>query len=79
MQLFVKTLAGKTLTVEAKADENVGTLRTRLSGQLNMSEEGMRLVYSGKQLDAARTFADYDIKADATLHLLARLQGGKRL
>lgn len=76
MQVFVKTLAGKTITVDVAQDDTIQALKKKIADKEALPAGEMRLVYSGKNLDDDRSLNDYDIKNDATLHLLLRLAGG---
>jgi ubiquitin C len=76
MQIFVKTLAGKVITVDVDPSDSIDAVKRKIAEKENLPPGEQRLIYSGKQLDENRTLSDYDIKADATLHLLLRLKGG---
>lgn len=76
-QIFVRTLAGKTLTVQVTPDATIQDVKEKISHSENIPTKDQRLVYAGKQLDDARSLNDYCIGNDATLHLLMRLQGGQ--
>lgn len=76
MQLFVKTLQGQTITADVEANDTISDLKRKITEKENLPATEQRIIYSGKQLDDDRTFADYNISDSATLHLLARLKGG---
>jgi hypothetical protein len=77
MQLFVKTLQGSTITLSAEKSDTVEAVQQRIAQKENLPEgSDFRLIYSGKQLDGARSLGDYNIQENATMHLLTRLRGG---
>jgi hypothetical protein len=77
MQLFVRTLSGRTTTVEAAADERLSALKARLSPQaLGAPGALVRLTSGGRELEDARTLGQLQLSAGATLHAALRLRGG---
>jgi hypothetical protein len=77
MQLFVRTLSGRTASVEAGVHERLSALKARLSPQaLGAPGALVRLVSGGHELDDARTLGELQLSAGATLHAALRLRGG---
>lgn len=75
MQLFIKTMTGRTLTVSMGKDDTVLAVKQWLRGAGAGNVEDMRLLFSGKQLEDDKTLRQYGVSRECTLHLVSRLRG----
>mmetsp|Transcript_89809 Transcript_89809/g.290648 ORF Transcript_89809/g.290648 Transcript_89809/m.290648 type:complete len:169 (-) Transcript_89809:131-637(-) len=73
MQLFGRTLAGETVSLDVEACETIGSIKSKLEGDTNTT---LGLVFAGQCLEDDTTITECGACDGSTLHVVSKLPGG---
>jgi hypothetical protein len=75
MQIFVRMLSGKTITLDCESTDTIGSLKSKVEDKEGIKATDQRYVYGGKNLQDQNTLSDYNIQQGSTLNLVLHMQG----
>ncbi|KTD33426.1 ubiquitin-like protein [Legionella israelensis] len=72
MQLFIKTLTGKTITLEVDPNSTVLDMKKQIADKESIPVEMQRLILAGRQCEDQRTVREYEFQKYEAIHLVVR-------
>jgi ribosomal protein L40E len=76
MKFFVKTLTGKTIEIEADAEQTIAEVKDQVCLLEGIQFTNQKLILKGKLAEDHMTLAELEIQEDSVIDLVINMQGG---
>ncbi|CAF2968897.1 unnamed protein product [Rotaria sp. Silwood2] len=72
MQISVRTLEGKVITLAVQSTDTIGNVKTTIQGKEGIRTDLQRLIFNNATLENVRTLSSYEIGEESILYLVLR-------
>ncbi|CAI6346266.1 unnamed protein product [Macrosiphum euphorbiae] len=79
MQIFIKTLNGKTIILEVESSYPIENIKVKIQEREGYPTHHQHLLFINKELKDGHTLSEYNIENESTIHVVFRLLGGMQI
>ncbi len=72
MQIFIKTLTGKKISIDVESSDLISKVKAEIETKEGIPSDRQILVFAGKRLENEKSLADLGIEGEFTLHFVQR-------